>query len=353
MKQCRLFALFLTAALCLAGCQARDYQRAGALYDQGDFAQAREIYQSLGDYEDSPSQVTACRYYEAAALYYAGDYEAARLAFAAIQDFHNSASMVRACIYGQALDCYEAGEYENTMAILEQIPGYPNADTLSNQALRDLRYQRYPQLMAAVDGGVWYAGGGARTVLNRISLDYRQAQITQVYFDGNGVHTQGTYCYPYEVTDDALLVALPYGEVLTIAYTLTGSELTLGQGEYRTAEQVEQDLQGAWTCRLGSDDLGFWSESEHNLLIRDGMLTYEHAALGLNLPQGQYYYYGPHQDSFTLGLGVLECENQFIATRWYFTIQDGRAVPLYYDHACSPAEGLPGEDGYKFQGGIL
>ena len=58
----KVFALFLVAIMMvsLCACDAVDYKDAKAAYDNGDYKAAREIFENLGDYEDSADMAEKC-----------------------------------------------------------------------------------------------------------------------------------------------------------------------------------------------------------------------------------------------------------------------------------------------------
>ena len=54
--------LFLVVALCfiLTGCDSNRYEKANELFSQGEYQEAFELYQKLGDYEDSVEKAKEC-----------------------------------------------------------------------------------------------------------------------------------------------------------------------------------------------------------------------------------------------------------------------------------------------------
>lgn len=56
-------ALVLALCLCLTGCKSSDYKKAVGLQEAGDYASAAEIFQALGDYQDSSARLGTCNDY--------------------------------------------------------------------------------------------------------------------------------------------------------------------------------------------------------------------------------------------------------------------------------------------------
>lgn len=89
-KNYLLCAAALTAIMLLSGCNSSDYKTASDYLEEGKYAQAREIFVSLGDYKDSAEKVRACDYGIADALLAQGSYEEAIAAFGALNGYSDS-----------------------------------------------------------------------------------------------------------------------------------------------------------------------------------------------------------------------------------------------------------------------
>lgn len=93
-KQLVYGILLASMALSLTACDGSNYKKATELYNNGQYAEAAEIFTKLGDYEDSADMVLACQYGEAKALYEAGDYEGALEKFEGIREYEDSAEYI-------------------------------------------------------------------------------------------------------------------------------------------------------------------------------------------------------------------------------------------------------------------
>lgn len=60
MKRALSAVLAVFMIFILSGCDSSDYKKAVKLYDQGEYAQAREIFAELEDYEDSQEKLALC-----------------------------------------------------------------------------------------------------------------------------------------------------------------------------------------------------------------------------------------------------------------------------------------------------
>lgn len=91
-KLCRFLALVLALAVVfsLTGCASGDYKKAVSAFERGDYAEAGEMFRTLGDYEDSAKKLTECDYQMALAALYDEKYEEAAAAFGQLGDYKDS-----------------------------------------------------------------------------------------------------------------------------------------------------------------------------------------------------------------------------------------------------------------------
>ena len=202
----------------------------------------------------------------------------------------------------------------------------------------------YADVFKAISENTWFFNGGEDTILNHITFKENKASLGQVYFDGNGLHDNGTDECPYIISDKEITISAKGGE-FSIPYRLSGEDLVLGDGEYLTPAQIEEGLQGYWTCTTHSDFSG--KDNSFYLLVDHGTLKSEHASEAIDGTDGEYYYYGPDEGSYTLGMGGFVTQMRH-GNSWGFNIIDGKPVMLHYDTVCLPADGFPGQDGYYF-----
>ena len=87
MKKILSFAMVLVMLLALCGCDKLDYNKAMKAYDNGEYAEARDLFSELGDYEDSAKMVKDCDYRIAKRAMDNEDYEAALKTFEKLDKF--------------------------------------------------------------------------------------------------------------------------------------------------------------------------------------------------------------------------------------------------------------------------
>ena len=222
---------------------------------------------------------------------------------------------------------------------------------VENKELLDSAKEKYSvieQFVDVADGYTWYFNGGNDTTLNSIRFTSDSAVISQVSFDGNGNHYNGSKNYNYTVDAENVSVTLADGSNLVIPYKINEKTVAIGNGEYYTIEQIDAAIQGCWNIRVSNSILGMRTVSDYSILFANGTVVSEKASLAYGGTNGEYYYYGPYQGTYKLNnMGGLDtdmsCNNE-----WFFNIIDGKAVIIHYDSVCSPSAGLPGENGYSF-----
>lgn len=202
--------------------------------------------------------------------------------------------------------------------------------------------EAFKEVFEMISAETWVFNGGEDTILNHITFKEDTAAVGQVYFDGNGIHDNGVNECPYEIDNDSIIITLDDGGELDIQYAVSDDSIILGEGDYFTLSQVDDGLQGYW--KYSYDSFG---KKEGYLLVDHGTLKSESASTASGGAPGDYYYYGPYEGSYTLGIGFFETD-LFKGSNWYFNIIDGVPTVLYYEHVCVPADGFAGENGYSF-----
>lgn len=214
--------------------------------------------------------------------------------------------------------------------------------TESGEAEKE-KQEAYSYVVNFLSGKTWLFNGGDDRILNYIDFNDDIAIIGQVYFDGNGIHDNGKNEYAYVISDKDITVTANGGDLI-IPYSISGEKLSLGDGEYYSIDQVEKELQGYWMCKF-TDESGYGHE--YHLHVNHGKLRMECAAEAMGGQSGEYYYYGPFQGAYTLGIGNFDTTMRH-GHEWFYNIIDGKPTILHYDTILKPGKGFPGENGYSF-----
>lgn len=112
---------------------AKNYEEAAKLYEQKKYVQAAEIYEDLGDYEDSETRKNICLYAQANTLEAQKKYAEAAEIYTSLGDYQDSAAKMNSCKYHAAIAVLEAGNISEAKAMLESLNGYADSKNLLSE----------------------------------------------------------------------------------------------------------------------------------------------------------------------------------------------------------------------------
>lgn len=125
-----LVCLVLVVSLC--GCDSQDYKKAVGLFQKEEYAQAKELFDDLGDYKDAAKMSQECVYRMATQAWEEKDYATAMELFGQLGDYEDALEMTQKCTYHYATALVEDGEYDSALPLLEELGDYQkSADYLS------------------------------------------------------------------------------------------------------------------------------------------------------------------------------------------------------------------------------
>ena len=139
MKRVLAFILIFCLCLSFTGCDAWDYAKATKYYKDGQYAQAQQLYEGLGDYADS----TAMAYiswqkadYEAAQKHWdAEEYRQAMELYYGLQMYMDSPAKAIASQYALASQLLGKGEYQESIQLFEDLGAYSDSADLARQGI--------------------------------------------------------------------------------------------------------------------------------------------------------------------------------------------------------------------------
>ncbi len=114
------------------------YNTAVDLYNAGKYEEAIALFEALGEYEDSPWQITKCKqdakYNEGLKLYNAGEYEKAITVFASLDGYKDSENQIKKCEiaikdpqYNAAIALIDQGDFINAYETLISLNRYKDS----------------------------------------------------------------------------------------------------------------------------------------------------------------------------------------------------------------------------------
>ena len=306
-----IIVLMIVIAFAFVGCgKGGNYKKALSLYESGQYNDAAVIFTELGDYENSAEMVKTCKYEAAKALFEAESYEEARKAF------------------------FDLGDYENSKEYVDNCE-------------HQIMLQKYADVFKALEGNTWYFNGGADNILNSVSFSGEKATISQIYFDGNWKHDNGSNEHSFVLDDKNIIIKMEDESELKIGYQFSDNKVTLDKTEYLTIEQIEKGIQGYWKVSYSSSTLGMTSKHVQCIYINNGKLVSESASSALGSTTGEYYYYGPYEGAYKLNLGGFDTDMRH-GNEWFYNIIDGKLFVFHGSNKAEKTDKLPGENGYSF-----
>ena len=103
------------------------YLNAKQMIDDANYAEAREILTELGDYKESKDELNRCNYLDAKQMLADGNYDDAKIAFQALGDYEDSEDLVKECDYGRANELLTDKKYAEAKKIYESLNGYSDS----------------------------------------------------------------------------------------------------------------------------------------------------------------------------------------------------------------------------------
>ena len=268
--------------------QSNAYDRAVAQFEAGDYPQAQESFEALGDYRDSAvwAQTSSdyVLYENAQSLYENGDYAAAKAMFESIivTFIPNIPEWIHKCDYGIADDLYRSGDLDAAYDAFTTLGDFLDSPDRANQCKYDIAdayfsagefedaYYAFKELSNFMDSaaratacrqplpptGVLYQAEGSYYALCAIEIIYNYSANPSLYKVYNGdtlvatlflnprstarVHVQpGTYVVEECTGIDWFGPELEFGEVVSRSTTLTvnasgATSFNLGDGDLMT-----------------------------------------------------------------------------------------------------------------------
>lgn len=103
------------------------YTNATVLADQLNYTEAAEVFESLGDYNNSAAMATNCRYLQAIQAVNSGNYDLAIQLFEKLDKYEDSYEQGRAARYAKAVAYQEAGDYATAIKLFGEVGQYKDS----------------------------------------------------------------------------------------------------------------------------------------------------------------------------------------------------------------------------------
>lgn len=127
-----LLIVALMGTLTACDFSERKYSKAVDMYNDGEYAEAQEIFFELGAYEDAKELEQACRFYIAL------DDENIEDILATYEGLSTYSDEYREALYNYAQDCMEDGAYDDALSCYRVLKSYEDSKTLRKSAALSL-----------------------------------------------------------------------------------------------------------------------------------------------------------------------------------------------------------------------
>lgn len=123
--------------------QAKLYERATELFNEGGYAEAETVFASLGNYQKSSYMAKECRYKQAEQLFADGEVKRAREIFSGLGNHGNSLNMLKECDYAIAVELEKQGELKSAAEAFEALGVFSDSKARKNRCLYQLALESF------------------------------------------------------------------------------------------------------------------------------------------------------------------------------------------------------------------
>ncbi len=232
--------------------KSASYNKAVELYSMGQYEEAREVFNDLGDYSDAATYVLTIdnflteresKYEKGVSYYEKGAYSECITSLADISGYLDSESYIEKsveAIYQQATEYYDAGDMEKAKELLGKIPGSSSKSMDAELLLADIEEIIIEQANAEnYEQAKGYYDNGDYETAQRLFMNLGNYEESSMYlsFIGDNYYKQATDLFNQKQY-------VQCGEVLQ--HIDTAEEWT----EYVVAVELEQNASNAYVVTI-------------------------------------------------------------------------------------------------------
>lgn len=164
------------------------YSYANQLFDAGDYEHSYTAFDELGDYEDARARKDNSKYMNAKRLYVQGDYKAAADIFEEMGDYEDAVQQKKVCQYQNAVNYMNNQQYEEAIQWFEKTEGYEDsADRITSckyqiakQNYKNKNYADAKKQFAEISG---YSDADKYYEKSAMKLKYEKTKFKKCCFD--------------------------------------------------------------------------------------------------------------------------------------------------------------------------
>ena len=156
-----VLVVMIAALLCMAGIliaknviiPQRKYDKSVELMENGDYIAAKEMFESLGDYKDSKTQILECTYREAMKLLCNGYDDKAKEIFESLGDYKDSSDHVLEYHYEAAKELMEIGDYLKAEEAFRGLGTYKDSEERVNECIEAYKKEHFDVARSLIESG--------------------------------------------------------------------------------------------------------------------------------------------------------------------------------------------------------
>lgn len=145
MKKVKLILLILVLSCLLCACKSSDYRKANSLFESGNYMEAFNLYQGLGEYKNAVELSAECQYQIAQNMLNLQQYDEAKEIFTSLRTYKDSEALATECVYQKVLILIDQKEFHSALNELTSISHYKNSDELILSVNNWIIYQQAQQ----------------------------------------------------------------------------------------------------------------------------------------------------------------------------------------------------------------
>lgn len=138
------------------------YSVAVEKYDEGNYAEAKDIFSKLLDYKESSTYFTDCQYQIATLAFKSGEYSKAVEVFTQLEEYKDSAEYLTECSYRIAILDLESGKYNEAIDVFSKLNDYKDSAEYLKKAVFERKYANF-NVNIDTDPQ-YYEGAGLKTI---------------------------------------------------------------------------------------------------------------------------------------------------------------------------------------------
>ena len=192
-KKKRIKSISIIAGIAIAGLIAfviilnlviiptSNYNNAVSMLESGDYDNAINAFEAMGDYRDVKERITECKYKKAEAYFKDGKYKEASEIYEKISDYSDAKEKYNESIYQMALTYYNKKDLDNSNPLFEKIKGYK--DSADKIHYHDWKKDKTVEATCTKKGSITYKCSGCGETktedIAALGHDFQDATCTE------------------------------------------------------------------------------------------------------------------------------------------------------------------------------